>query len=250
MAQPHVVLTSEHRVGSRWLHYMLADLLGKSTSPERGGQRVMKSEAEVRGFLSDNKIAKYHHGTPESILMGLVPHTYKIVGMVRNPRDRGVSRAFHDFYHKKHDYQVKQVATTDFEAVQWVVLESAPFMPDNLRQTNELMLYGYSTRNKLYTDLPYIWTTYEWMLEDTLREVAAILKFLGVKVTKGHAQIVDSHSFKKKSGRNPGEEARQNTWRRKGQMLDWINWYNAEMLSLTVDVQELYWRQLIINGGR
>ena len=245
-----VILTSEHRCGSRWLHYMLADLLGKSTSPERDGQKVVKSEAEIWGFLSDNKIAKYHHGTPESILTSLVPHTYKIIGMVRNPRDRGVSRAFHDFYHRKHDYQVKQVAATDFEAVQWVVLESTPFMPDNRRQNNELMMYGYSTRNKLYTDLPYIWTTYEWMLEDTLREVTTILQFLGVKVTKGHAQIVDSHSFKNKSGRNPGEEARHDTWRRKGQMLDWVNWYNEEMLSLTADVQECYWRQLVINGGR
>jgi hypothetical protein len=228
----------------------MADLLGKSVSPERDGQKVMKSKAEIQGFLSNNKVAKYHHGTPESILTGLVPHTYKIVGMVRNPRDRGVSRAFHDFYHKKHDYQVKRVATTDFEAVRWIVLESVPFIPDNQRQANELMLYGYSTRNKLYTDLPYIWTSYEWMLEDTLREVTAILQFLGVKATKGYTQIVDSHSFKKKSGRDAGEESRHDTWRRKGQMLDWINWYNEEMLSLTADVQERYWRQLVINGGR
>lgn len=250
MSKPYVVITSEHRVGSRWLHYMLADLLGKEVSPERGGQRVKKSAMEVLEFLNNNRIAKYHHGTPDSILAGLSPHSYQIIGVVRNPRDRGVSRAFHDYYHRKHDYQVKQHASSDFEAVKWVVEESKPFMPDNWRQINELMLDGYSTRSKTETELPYIWTSYEWMLDNTEKEVATILAFLGIGPTAGHMKVVHSHSFKNRSGRDPGQEIRKNTWRRKGQMLDWINWYDSNMLSITEKVQEAYWNKLISNGGR
>lgn len=255
MSKPYVIIISEHRVGSRWLHYMLADLLQKSTSPEKDGQKVKESADVVRGYLNNNKIAKYHHGTPLTITEDLYPLDYKLIGVVRNPRDRGVSRAFHDYYHPKHDYQVKFEATNDFEAVRWIVMNSPTYMPDNIRQNEELMLDGYSTRNKIYDSFPYIWTSYEWLLEDTVKEVCSLLLFLYDGQAPGISgaaikTIVGSHSFKNKSGRNPGEEVRENTWKRKGQMLDWINWFDSAMLASTQEVQEDYWRHLIKNGGR
>ena len=248
----NLIITSEHRCGSRWLHYLLADLLDKGVSPERDGTPigVYKSKNEVKQFFGTGRIAKYHHGTRETIEGGLKHDIdYKIIAMVRNPRDRAVSKAFHDFYHPKHNYGVKKNATTDFEAVKWTV-NSETYMDDNWRQL-ELMTDNYSTRN--YSgDGQYIWTSYEWMKDDTAREIDAILKVFGI-ILPGEYDLdffVDMHSFKRRAGREPGDEVRTDTWRRKGKMLDWVNWYDSDMCLSTQLIQEEYWKQLIINGGR
>jgi len=246
----NIIITSEHRCGSRWLHYLLADVLDKNVSPEREGTPVgiYKSRHEVKQFFNTNRIVKYHHGTRESIEGSLKGIDYKIIAMVRNPRDRGVSKAFHDYYHPKHNYSVKNNVTTDFEAVKWTV-NSAPYIDDNWRQL-ELMKDGYSTRN--YTgDSKYIWTSYEWMKDDAEREVSAILKRFGIilPVVYNLSDFIERHSFKNKSGREPGQEDRKNNWRRKGKMLDWINWFDNDMRRDTQTIQEEYWKQLIANGG-
>lgn len=244
------IITSEHRVGSRWLHYLLADLLKMGVSPELGGNRVIELRDKAEEYMDADRIVKYHHGLPMIILSGLDnPADYAVVGVVRNPRDRSVSRAFHDYYHKKHRYKIQQLAKDDFEAVRWTVLHSRPLMPDNWRQIRELMLDGYSTRNKIYTEIPYIWTSYEWMKDDIEREINTIVTFLGVPVTDRFLRrVARMHSFKNRSGRDPGQEIRKNTWRRKGAMLDWVNWYDSEMTEFTRVVQEEYWNKLITNG--
>lgn len=244
------IITSEHRVGSRWLHYLLADLLRMSVSPELGGNKVVALRDKAEEYMRDGRLIKYHHGAPVTILEGLGnPDGYAVVGVVRNPRDRGVSRAFHDYYHKKHRYKIQQLAKNDFEAVRWTVLHSRPFMPDNWRQIHELMLDGYSTRNKIYTEIPYIWTSYEWMKDDIEREIKAIVDFLNAPMTGRFLwRIAQMHSFKNRSGRDPGQEVRKNTWRRRGAMLDWINWYDSEMTEFTKVVQAEYWNKLIVNG--
>lgn len=251
----NLVITSEHRVGSRWLHYLLADILDKGVSPEREGTPVgvIKSSAEVVQFLSTGRIAKYHHGTRESIERGLSAHpnlNYKIIAMVRNPRDRAASKAFHDYYHPKHNYSVKNHAKTDFEAVKWTV-NSEPFIDDNWRQL-ELMENNYSTRN-YKGDGKYIWTSYEWMKDDAGLEVSHILRHLGI-ILPGEYDLdvfIEKHSFKKRSGgREAGQEERKDNWRRKGMMLDWINWFDLDMVEDTQAIQEEYWKKLITNGGQ
>lgn len=249
----NVIITSEHRVGSRWLHYLLADILGKGVSPEIDGkvEKVTERRQDALDFFNVNKIVKYHHGTPATIIKGLGKDIdYKIIGVVRNPRDRAVSKAFHDFYHPKHDYQVKKYAENDFDAVRWIVNESPPFEDDSWRQIRNLMLDGYSTRCHLFDSLPYIWTSYEWMTDDIHGEIKKLLNFLGVKVRPLLVQTaVQKHSFEAKAKRKQGVEDRQDTWRRKGMMLDWINWFDEETTHATGSMQSAYWYKLVANGG-
>jgi len=141
----NIILTSEHRVGSRWIHYLLADLLDKSVSPEMEGRQI--DVAEVRQRFADNKIVKFHHGTPLNIFVQLGELDYKVIGIVRNPRDRAVSFAFHNKYHNlQHGYTLPFKNLSDEEAVRKVVFDFPMYKKGNRRQL-ELMLPGESTKN-------------------------------------------------------------------------------------------------------
>lgn len=247
-----ILIVSEHRCGSRWLHYLLADLLYMNVSPEKDGRKLQETNLELRQYLNHKRIAKVHHGLVEDILTYVKPNDYKIVGIVRNPRDRAVSRAFHDLYHKHTNYPVKKLVKTDFEAVKFIVLDQDQRLGDH-RQL-QLMKDNYSTR--IYKDFrfPYIWTSYEWMKDDVGREIRKILEFLDSDYKTMEQsridEVIERHNFKNSSGREPGQEIRTDTWRRKGKMLDWINWFDLEMLEHSKDIQEEYWTKLIKNGGR
>lgn len=245
----NVIITSEFRVGSRWLHYFLKDLLGKGVSPEIGADVMKKEHNKILQHFSQNRIVKFHHALPENILATIKPKNYKIIGVVRNPRDRLASRTFHRKYSKKGpDSELRHL--NDKEAVRYVVMQSAKDKVDTLRQF-ELMSEGYSTQNKADNHLPYIWTSYEWMLNNLEREAKSICSFLGMNLSdKRILQVVNNHSFESKSGRKPGNEHRKNLWRRKGVMTDWVNWFTEDMVKHTMEEQERYWCVLMRNSRR
>lgn len=250
-----LIITSEHRVGSRWLHYLLAEFLGFGTSPEIDASKLIIERDTAIARLEANQIVKYHHATQDSISKVLrMDDEIMILGVVRNPRDRGVSKAFHDFYHPKHDYAVKRHATTDFDAVKWIVTQDEGFKKDNYRQVQILMMEEFSTRTGFPRGVkyPYIWTSYEWLLDDIEGELVAILEAMEFPLNKPARErlrnVIRKHDFKNKSGREAGNEVRKNTWRRKGTQLDWINWYDAQMLSATEYIDAVYWTKLITSG--
>lgn len=241
----NLIITSELRVGSRWLHYLLHDLLDMNVSPEIDATLIRKELPKVRDCFNTSKIVKFHHATPAQIVKIIKPIDYQIIGVVRNPRDRAVSRAFHRKYGGNFHRE-----RTDWEAVHWTVLTSKDFNQYTTNQFN-LMLDGYSTRRKHKDKLPYIWTSYEWMLENMYFELRQLVNFLGIKRTRKRIkQIIAAHSFTIKSGRQPGNEQRTNEWRRKGVMSDWTKWYNEEMVLHTSEVQEKYWRILHRNNAQ
>jgi hypothetical protein len=174
---------------------------------------------------------------------------------VRNPRDRAVSFAFHNRYHKSN-YPFKQKEFTgdtgDFDAVKYTVLKDEAFKKNTKNQL-KLMEKGFSTKNwvPIGDNNPfdnYIWTTYEWMLENTLKEVNKIVEFLGPALTAKHIErVVRRNSFKSKSGgRERGNELRTSLWRRKGVFGDYLNWFDEEMMYMTEESDKKYWE--IVNN--
>lgn len=252
----NIVITSEHRVGSRWLHYLLADLYGMGTSPEMDAKKLyyIKNRKEVRDRFDGRKIVKFHHALPDKIIKYIEPLDYKIIGVVRNPRDRAVSFAFHNRYHKSN-YPFKQKEfDTDFDAVKYTVMEDKAFKKNTTKQF-KLMEKGFSTKtwktfDKRYKNPydNYIWTTYEWMKENTLEEVNRIVEFLGPAITAKHIKrVVKRNSFKAKTGgRDPGNELRTSLWRRKGVVGDYLNWFDEPMMFVTENDYEKYWE--IVNN--
>jgi len=145
-------------------------------------------------------------------------------------------------YHKKKEVFEQHKFTTDKEAVRYTALDD-PWTKQHNENQFKLMLEGYSTRNKIFDKLSYIWTCYEWMYEDTFREVKRITEWLGVDgIDDDFIKIVvKRNSFKQKSqGREPGQEIRHDLWRRKGILGDWKNWFDDEMIAAISDIQFKY----------
>lgn len=243
----NIIITSEMRVGSRWLHYLLAALYDMTPSPEIDVSQIEEYARKARQDMQASYIVKYHHATPEDIFNVLTPIDYHIIGVVRNPRDRGVSWAFHMRYDESG---AVRHFDSDSHAVDSIVRDQY-YKTDNARQI-DMMVDGYSTRLRGELDLPnpYIWTTYEWMKEDIVREVASITEFLDLDYDLDTIrEVCECHSFNSMSGRETGEERRKDHWRRKGITGDWINWFTTEHYELTKEQQDLYWRKLIKNSG-
>lgn len=235
----NLVITSEQRVGSRWMHYLLADLLGKGTSPEIDANRFYKNLDEVlntvKGYLKDNRIPKFHGIGAVALDRFFKSNGLKdvgIMGVVRNPYDRAVSLAFHNRYHKNFDGFKQKKFETDEEAVIWTAIQDGGFEKSNVRQISELMLPFHSTFSNRVNTYDYVWTTYEWLKEDTEGEIQAVLRtlFRGSVIPRQQLikTFVDKHSFENKSGREEGKEKRNDLWRRKGIVGDYKNWFTDE----------------------
>lgn len=236
-----LIITSEQRVGSRWMHYLFADLLGQSPSPEIGGHRFYNGDLDhvigrVKKYFKEDRIPKFHGVGAFALYQFLVSEgieDFGILGVVRNPYDRAVSLAFHNRYHKKHHFKQKDF-DTDEDAVIWTATKDSGFLKSCIRQYSDLMLPHYSSYSNYYPEvgrIPYIWTTYKWLKEDTAGEIQTIIRTLNKGIAPRTQQIqehVERHSFKKRSGRKEGKEKRSNLWHRKGIMGDHKNWFNED----------------------
>lgn len=236
------IITSEQRVGSRWLHYLFADLLKMKTHPELPGKNIIDSLDTILVLKKENKIPKYHSAVP-GVLMRFFPNA-KILGIVRNPRDRLVSLSFHKRYHPYHFSFQERNFETDLEAVEHTVLHNQADRRNNYNLLN-YMIPGNSTHSYIPTFKNYIWTTYEWLLADTIKEVSTICNQFGFynshKVTDSDLHTtVFRHSFEVRTGRKPGEEERTNAWIRKGINKDWVNWFDDSMVAITEELQVKY----------
>ncbi len=232
----NILIESEQRVGSRWLHYMLANLYARWAAPEIDGHHVIHgteySHERIQHSFNHDLLVKLHHISVSEICDN-VKGNYKIVSIGRSPRDRAVSVAFH------HMYDTAPVAwpqrgMTEEEAIRYTILEYDRY-PISTKRMLDNMIEGHSTRDTNNTS-NHIWTTYEWHKEDTVKELKTIGEFIGRNSFMSLEDAVLYHSFELVSeGRSPGEEDRKNIWARKGIVGDWHNWLDDELIEATED---------------
>lgn len=222
------IIISEHRVGSRWMHYLFADLLGMKPSPEMDRDRLRTDGVDnTYELLKNGRIPKFHRATYWDIESAFGEGKLKVLGVVRNPRDRAVSLAFHNRYHRNHHFKQRDFET-DQEAVEWTVLNDTGYKKGNLRQLSLMIpgCYVLNNRNKFY---PYVWVDYESLVSKTGYYIDRIIKILDLKPSVDVEKTIELHSFKEKSKRNPGQEIRSNLWKRKGIVGDHVNWFTDDM---------------------
>jgi hypothetical protein len=213
------------------------------------GHIVDITNQNVRQQFAQNRIAKTHQVSPEYVLAKVHPWDFQIIGIVRNPRDRIVSWAFHCRYQTEYirEYNVDAAirfavnssmlrqADSDKAAVKLAVALSE----NDTKAQFELMRAGESTKGRNHTN--YIWTTYEWLLHDPVKEVSAIVAFLAVDISQEQiAEVCRRHSFHLLYKRRPGTEQRDNAWGRKGIVGDWKNWFDSDMLEKTQQSTDMY----------
>jgi len=243
-----LVLTSEQRVGSRWIGYLLGDLFsGKKSTPEINLNDVENPGTLYRQAMNSNRVFKIHGNPPLEVVKILGPQI-KLLGIVRDPRDRLVSLSFHKRYHLFHDGFIEKKRDTELEALQYTVMEDGADNQNNYKML-EYMISFHSTR-ALNKTSNYVWTTYEWLKEDTYGEITKILDVLGLDYFPVTIEkLVEKYSFKNLTGRNPGEEDRKDTFARKGIVGDWKEWFTPEMLERTEEVYSKYYEKINLELG-
>ena len=83
------IIISEHRVGSRWMHYLFAELLGMSQSPEMDRDKLHHIEVNkdvstgvimTYHYLREGKIPKFHRATYWDIESAFGENELKVLG--------------------------------------------------------------------------------------------------------------------------------------------------------------------------
>ena len=243
-------MTSGHRVGSRWIHYLLADITGQSVSPEKGliwltnSARRGQTQKEILG----NKLVKFHGVLPQRILSTFPKADIKVIAIVRNPRDRAVSHAFHNRYHDKTIFRQRSLPS-DFDAVKYTVYKDRLFRRE-AKQQFQIMIPELSTRNYSGGKKDFVWTCYEWLKEDTEREIKKLFELAKIPLRDSLIKAaIKNNSFKVKSQRKEGEENRKDLWRRKGVNGDWVNWFDEKMVKDTQEENDRYYELLSVSNG-
>jgi len=209
-----VVLIGVRRSGLNWLYNMLEDL-----------------------YKHDKKdIIIERRKTPEEVAV-LYPD-YKIIGLVRNPRDRIVSIAFRERY-RENDIEVPEIANAscDFKAIDLAV-NNQTIQNGNDYQIS-IMRVGESTRAQ---PLPndYVWTSYRWLVKNTKLQIKRIANFLdAVKPDSNVEYAVYINSFEYKTGGRKHEDPTQSL-RVKG-LHNWIEWLtNRPNSQHLLDTQQIH----------
>ena len=237
------IITSGHRVGSRWIHYLLADIYKKEVSPEIDVSKIVSKKRTIRNYLKNNKIPKFHGANFDNIANNIKPIDYKILGVVRDPRDRAVSYTFHNRYHKKGNFRQKKFKT-DLESLNYTLYKDKTFWFEE-EQQSEIMKLGLSTINFKQNTTSFLWTTYEWLHDDPYKQMKIITNFLGGDIKNGEIlEYLNKHSFKNKSGREEGEEKRDDLWRRKGIIGDWKNWLDEKGIEKLKPATDTYYSKI------
>jgi len=172
----YFMITSGHRVGSRWLHYLLADIYKKEVTPEIDISKIVSKRETIRNYLKNNKIPKFHGANFSDIADNIKPNDYKILGVVRDPRDRAVSYTFHNRYHEKSNFWQKKFKT-DIEALNYTIYKDATFWFEEVQQA-EIMKPGLSILNSKTNKTNFIWVTYEWLHENPCKKFKPNYRFL------------------------------------------------------------------------
>ena len=150
----NILLTSHTRTGSSWLCKLLLEITGYQHSKHYGKLKVKNTNPGE----GNNLLRKSHMGSCKEVFHRFEPINYKNISILRNPRDRYLSVCKHRKINPDKNVHVYKTQE---------------------RQQVKRMVRGHSTAG-LERKYPYMWTAYEWLIDDTSGELRKILDFVGL----------------------------------------------------------------------
>ena len=228
------------RTGSTWMGEILQTVLGSEVASVVDGEVFGEDQIKaVRKNIDAGRIQKQHHFIHTDVLDKLKPHDYKIITVVRNPRDILTSIAHFRMarFDLKQSVWPKRWKRGKPNLAKTIKDLYTEFAEVDLARQIKRMERGYSTRRKRANEMPYIWTSYEWMKYNTTAEIRKIVDFLGVECKSLDilVKVVNEKMF-----RNQGNPRAL----RKGTFGDWINCFDRKLIRITQKAQQTYWEHL------
>lgn len=235
-----IVIGSAHKVGSTWLHDLVAEVcwctpLRIPTQVRKRYRNCLPVDINIDDILSGiqrpsgNRVLKSHSYPPIKPL----PEWVKLVTICRDPHDVMVSSSFYLANLPDHlGGWGKDFRMLDEKQRIRKLMEDGGFLKDQLRAWHQCDA-AYQLR-------------YESLLDDPVKELARLGPILGFDMDGGELeQAVELFSFKKRSGRDSGQEDK-NAFLRKGIKGDWKNYFDSTLLSALKDSDNGDWNKLIL----
>ncbi|XP_050687508.1 WSC domain-containing protein 1-like isoform X5 [Eriocheir sinensis] len=190
---PPVWLASFAGSGNTWTRYLLEAASGVFTGSIYRDKRLID-----KGYLGENDdvtskrtlVQKIHEIPPCTLKDNMCPEnnrTIPTVLLLRNPANAIL--AYYKLMESKS--HVKQIPVSDFESKSF-----RSFVSKNIRYWTELAL-----DRLLWTEAPLYVMHYERLVQEPIKELTALLAFLGVPWDEGRMECIASHldgSFKRK----------------------------------------------------
>ena len=224
----NIFVTTSMRTGSTWLCELVAGLLRTKVV---FWKKVTAAKIQRRSRLTAPTVTKMHGVHPQTIC-AVFPNGSRnyVLNITRDIRDTIVSRLFFARYSKvavrNRRRRFRQGCPTP---VDLFVREHAG-LPDREylnRYIESCDLRPFFTGHMTYVTFshPYYWrTSYEQLAEDTVGVLQGLCGFLELAIPLQRVQrIVRRKSFKRKTGREPGQGSNRQ-FRRKGIVGDHRNW--------------------------
>lgn len=228
-------------------------------SPKTGTTWMLNLVASIPGYAAvgnfNGDIQRYRQVKPGRVVHGhdwyrdelgeiLTARGFKVILMLRDPRDQVVSRMFHVKRSQKHSWYERFQELSNDEALM-LCIEGR----DDLPAINTLIQI---TSSWIKSGWPIISVRYEELLADTVNQFAYVLNYLGMENAALAKTIVKRNRFERLSigrrfwqqARKPGQEDRSSHYR-KGASGDWLNHFKESHIQR---MKEVAGQQLIDLG--
>lgn len=232
-----VVLASAHKVGSTWLFDMIAELgKFKKTPPPRSyndtGTLIIDKDDLSAYFiyLQGQRIFKSHSYPPK---FNYDQHI-KFVNIFRDPRDVIVSNIFY-------------LANLDPRLGGWGAKFQALSEPERILHFIRNGEFSLARLEEWFTYKSGFKIRYEELLNSCADQLKKLFDWLELSVNPGNIEkTVEMHSFKKKSGRHPGQE-NESSFFRKGISGDWKNYFDSRCTQAFKTEKGGRWNRLLLD---
>jgi len=234
-----VVLGSAHKVGSTWLYEMIREL-------GHFNYRIPYKLTECGTIMLDKPgISKYLAHIKGRIIFKC--HSYpipkmkrgkaKFVSICRDPRDVIVSSIFSlvNLDERKGGWGSEFRKLDEPQRIKIFIREEGEFTISRLEQW--------------FRDPEAYLVRYEYLLAQPVIELRKVMDYIGCAVDdKDIENTVKRHSFKKKSGRQAGDEDKKSKYR-KGISGDWKNHFDEEIISMFKHEMRGRWNKFLVEAG-
>jgi hypothetical protein len=235
-----VVVGTGHRVGSTWLYRLLASIgrFDKKLTDipfvdqEYGTIKLSDSCLHRLQHLKGYHIYKSHSRPPD---LGDIETNLKFVSIYRDPRDALVSLSYFD----AHLDEEKGGRGAAFRA-----------LPMQARLVTLIETFDLCDELERWFESPIAFKIrYEDLQRTPVQTLQDMCAYLALPAhTKRMQQILNWHSFERKTGREPGIEI-QDSPMRKGVIGDWRNVFDAQSIAAFKHSRSGRWNQLLLKMG-